>query len=633
MSSEDCIAPPFFSIISALFILSAATIFGRIRDAWYFLRHPFSSKSKDGYAPIRDKTEDFYMRRMYGRIVDCWNRPISSAPDAWVDVMERYRAKDTTGVDIAEIVPTGNTRHCLNLSSYNYLGFAASDPYCTPRVIDTIHELGVSNCSSRVHSGTTSVHVELEELVARFLGVEAAITYGMGFATNSSTIPSLVGKGCLVLSDALNHSSIVAGSRLSGAKIKVFRHNDARHLDALLRQSIAEGQPRSHRPWKKVLVIVEGIYSMEGETCNLKEIVQVAKKHKAYIYLDEAHSIGALGPTGRGCCEHWGVDPRDIDVMMGTFTKSFGSCGGYIAGRREVVEHLRRHSPAHLYACSMAPGCVQQVISALHVIMGLDGSDRGARKVAQLHDNANYVRSRLLTMGMDVLGSWDSPVMPIMTYSASKMVALSRECLRHHLAMVIVGFPATPALLTRARICISAAHTREDLDWALEQLGDVSALCMLLYRTRALYERIEADLKEHVARHVGPEAAARATIADIAAGRFSIRPVRSQQQQSSRALPAPATVAVESSAAEERQQQEEGQGHVQPARSKRSRAKSSSQEGAAEKEVVVTASPAASPASPAAGAAATVALRTRSAVKAHAKAYVQTKAAASVVKK
>ncbi|GLI70955.1 hypothetical protein VaNZ11_016054 [Volvox africanus] len=523
MSSGDTIAPPFFSILSALFILSAASIFGKIRDVIYFLLHPFKVKGETGYAPIRDPTEDFYMRRMYGRIVDCWNRPICSAPTAWVDVMKRERVRDTTGVDTAHIVPIGGHTRCLNLSSYNYLGFAAFDPYCTPRAVLAIENLGISSCSPRVHAGTTSVHVELEELVARFLGVDDAITYGMGFATNSSTIPALVGKGCLVISDALNHSSIVAGIRASGAKVKVFRHNDADHLEKLLRLAIAEGQPRSHRPWKKILVIVEGVYSMEGETCRLKEVVEVAKKYKAYTYLDEAHSIGALGPTGRGCCEHWGVDPRDVDIMMGTFTKSFGSCGGYIAGKREVVEHLRRHSPAHLYACSMAPGCVEQVTSALHVMMGMDGTDRGKQKIDQLHDNANYVRSRLLAMGLDVLGSWDSPVMPIMTYNAAKMVAFSRLTLARKLAMVIVGFPATPVLLTRTRICISASHTREDLDWAIEQMEEVVDLCMLRYRTKALYQLVESELKDHVKRHFGPEIAERATIKALATGELDLR--------------------------------------------------------------------------------------------------------------
>ena len=187
---------------------------------------------------------------------------------------------------------TGTTRKCLNLGSYNYLGFGSTDEYCTERVIQSVKKYTSSMGSSRAEAGTTDLHEELETLVARFVGKPAAITYGMGFATNSFTIPALVGKGSLIVSDALNHSSIVSGARGSGATVKVFRHNDAAHLEQTLRKQISEGQPRTHRPWKKILVIVEGIYSMEGEICKLKEIVEVAKKYKAYVYLDEAHSIG-----------------------------------------------------------------------------------------------------------------------------------------------------------------------------------------------------------------------------------------------------------------------------------------------------------------------------------------------------
>jgi serine palmitoyltransferase len=161
------------------------------------------------------------------------------------------------------------------------------------------------------------VHEELEREVASFVGKPAALVFGMGFATNSLTLPVLMrGKGTLVISDALNHSSIVAGVRGSSAKVKVFRHNQPEHLERVLRAAIAEGQPRTHRPWAKILIVVEGIYSMEGEVCRLAEIVALKKKYKAYLYLDEAHSIGAMGPTGRGVAEHLGVDTADIDVMV-----------------------------------------------------------------------------------------------------------------------------------------------------------------------------------------------------------------------------------------------------------------------------------------------------------------------------
>lgn len=379
---------------------------------------------------------------------------------------------------------TGRALRCLNLGSYNYLGFAAQDPYCTPRVEDALDSLGWGACASRADLGTTPRHQELEREVAAFLGKEAAITCGMGFATNSAFLPVLAGKGTLIISDSLNHASIVAGVRGSGAKVKVFQHNDPAQLEALLRVSIAEGQPRTGRPWKKVLIVVEGVYSMEGEFAKLREIVEVKKKYKAYLYLDEAHSIGALGAGGRGVCEAAGVDTADVDIMMGTFTKSFGSCGGYIAGDKALIDWLRVQCPAHLYATAMSPPAVEMVLSALHVVEGKDGTDRGRRKIAQLRDNSNYFRARLLAMGFNVLGDWDSPVMPIMIFNPGKLPAASREMLRRGIAVVVVGFPATPLLTARMRVCISASHTREDMDFALEMFDEVGDVCRLRYTPR-----------------------------------------------------------------------------------------------------------------------------------------------------
>uniref|UniRef100_A0A7S0S4U8 serine C-palmitoyltransferase n=1 Tax=Chlamydomonas leiostraca TaxID=1034604 RepID=A0A7S0S4U8_9CHLO len=467
---------PFITTLMTFCVFTLMYVLGKLRD---ILSGQGKRARKAGYAPIREPQEDFYQRRVFSRLRDCWNRPISSAPDAWIDVMERSDISHSSGFKPLEIL--GSTRHCLNLGSYNYLGFAASDEYCTPRVLDTLAAQGNSACSSRADAGTTPLHAELEQAVADFVGQEAAITFGMGYATNSATLPLLAGKGCLIISDQLNHASIVAGARASGAKVKVFRHNDARHLGEVLRASIAEGQPRMNRPWKKILVVVEGVYSMEGEVCALPEIVAVKKQYGAYLYLDEAHSIGALGPHGRGVCEHWGVDPADIDIMMGTFTKSFGSCGGYIAAKRDVIDYIKRHSPAHLYAGAMSPPAVQQVIAALQLLQGKDGTSRGADKVRLLHDNANYFRRKLLDMHLHVLGDWDSPVMPIMIYHPAKLPIVSRLCLDRHLAMVVVGFPATPLVMTRARVCISASHSREDLDYALHVLTEVADVCMMKY--------------------------------------------------------------------------------------------------------------------------------------------------------
>ena len=429
-----------------------------------------------GYAPLVSDFENFYIRNLYGRIEDCFNRPIASAPGRHIDVCVReWRGHG----EARGLQRTGGTVRALNLSSYNYLGFAAQDAYCTPRCLDALRRYGWSTSSPSKEAGQTQLHAEAEELVAEYMGQEAAMIFGMGFATNTATLPVLCGRGDLIVSDALNHKSIVAGAKLAGAKVKVFKHNDPRHLEKVLRLAIAEGQPRKNRPWRKIYIVVEGIYSMEGDIAPLREIVALKKKYKAYLYLDEAHSVGAMGATGRGLCEHFGVDPRDVDILMGTFTKSFGSCGGYIASTREVIQFLKKESPSTNYATSMAPPAVAQVIASLQVVMGRDGSQRGQEKIRQLKDNSNYFRKKLKAMGLEVLGDEDSPIMPIMIYHPNKLPAVGRQTLEQGVAVVVVGFPATPLLLARARICISACHTREDLDHALEVLKDVDRKAML----------------------------------------------------------------------------------------------------------------------------------------------------------
>ncbi|KAK9861595.1 hypothetical protein WJX84_006507 [Apatococcus fuscideae] len=380
---------------------------------------------------------------MYYRIHDVFNRPLASAP---VDVME---CTPPCGDRLLEV--TGKTRRCLNLGSCNYLGFAASDPYCTPRVLAALAEYGWSMCSSAAEAGRTPRHVQLEQ------------------------------KGCLVLSDALNHASIVAGVRGSGAKVKVFRHNDMKQLEALLRSSVVVGQPRFNRSWRKIIIIVEGMYSMEGETVALPEIVALKKKFKAYLLLDEAHSIGALGATGRGATEHWGVDTADVDIMMGTFTKSFGASCGYIASSRSMVDWLRRHGLACLHATAMSPPNVEQVLTSFSLIQGRDGTTRGLGKIRSLQDNAAYFREQLQAMVCIVLGTGSSPVVPLMLYMPSNMSYFSRTCLQQNIAVVVVGFPATPLLGARVRFCISAAHSHEDLDFALRHIASISDACLLRF--------------------------------------------------------------------------------------------------------------------------------------------------------
>ena len=266
---------------------------------------------KPGYGVLFKSWESFFTRRLFHRVQDCWNRPIASSPGAHIQVMERVTRDGNKSFQT-----TGNLIPAMNVGSYNYLGFADDwKETCRKDVMESVDKFPLSMASSRMDFGTISYHKELEERVARFVGKEAAIVYAMGYGTNSSTIPAIMGSESLIISDSLNHTSIVNGSRASASNIRVFTHNDIDQLERVLREAIIKGQPRHHRPWKKILVMVEGIYSMEGDICRLPEIVQVCKKYKAYLYVDEAHSIGALGKSGRGVCEQTGVDPNDVGKL------------------------------------------------------------------------------------------------------------------------------------------------------------------------------------------------------------------------------------------------------------------------------------------------------------------------------
>lgn len=323
---------------------------------------------------------------------------------------------------------TGLERRCLNLGSYNYLGFSENSGPCCEDAKRALLEQGIAMASSRRELGTSALHLDVERLTAEFMGVEDALVFGMGFATNTMNLPALASAGCLVLSDEKNHASIIAGLRLAGVTSRVFRHNDMRHLERRLQEAVFEGQPKTGAPWRKIIIAVEGIFSMEGTIVRLPEIVALKKRYKAYVYLDEAHSVGALGKRGRGAAEYFGLDPRDIDVLMGTFSKNFAAVGGYIAGSKRLIDHLRCHSQAHCYASSMSPPVAAQILSSMQVLMGLDGSDVGATKVATLARNTKYFRRGLAQLGVITFGHADSPVVPMMVYLFSKIRWVRNVC-------------------------------------------------------------------------------------------------------------------------------------------------------------------------------------------------------------
>jgi serine palmitoyltransferase len=378
------------------------------------LTQPLTPNQK--FTPLFQSYESFYTRNVYIRIRDCFNRPICSVPGAEIELVNR-ESDDYNWT----FKSTGDNVKVLNMGSYNYLGFAENTGKCAKAAIQSIKDYGVSTTSPRQELGTSRLHQELESLLTEFLGVEDSIVFGMGFATNALNIPSIVGKNCLILSDELNHASLILGARLSGATIKPFKHNDMNDLESILRKQIVNGHPVTHRPWKKILILVEGVYSMEGSVVRLPEIIALKKKYKAYLYLDEAHSIGALGANGRGVVDYWGCNPKDVDILMGTFTKSFGAAGGYIAGKKELVDFIRLQSHANCYATSMCAPVAMQIIKVIQIIMGADGTQDGINRIKKLADNTEYFRDKLVKMGFIVYGHKASPVVPLMVYMPSKV--------------------------------------------------------------------------------------------------------------------------------------------------------------------------------------------------------------------
>ena len=375
----------------------------------------------------------------------------------------------------------------INMASYNYLGFAQCEGECAEAVKKCIKEEPIAITSPRSQGGTHHLHVELEKLVAEFLGVEDSVVISMGFATNSFVISSIASQGTLILSDQLNHSSLVYGCRLSGAKIRIFRHNDLRDLERLLRESIVDGQPRTHRPWKNIWVIVEGLYSMEGNIIRLPKLLELKEYYKFYLYVDEAHSIGALGPSGRGVCDFWGVDPNKIEILMGTFTKAFGASGGYLAGKKEVIDHIKAESIAYNYTEPLPPPICTQVITAMRIVMGDLSPGEGQRRLDAIRENSIYFMRELKKMGFLVLGDEGSPIVPILILNPSKIAAFSREAMLRGVASVVVGFPATGIVESRVRFCISASHTREDLDNVLRVTSEVGDILRMKYASQWIF--------------------------------------------------------------------------------------------------------------------------------------------------
>lgn len=363
------------------------------------------------------------------------------------------------------------SKRCLNFGSYNYLGFADSPKSVIEDDLESLSRYGNSSCSEYTSvGGYTSVHRQLEEDVASFLGKEDSFIFAMGYATNSTAIPLLISKGGLIISDSMNHASIVAGCRESGAKVMTFKHNDTEDLERVVRSAIVSGN------FNMILIIVEGIYSMEGDVCNLPEIARIKMKYKCKLYIDEAHSIGSIGPSGRGITDYFGKELMDrfgtkdvADVLMGTFTKSFASIGGYIASDKQTIARVRANWCGGI---SMPPMSAQQIVSALKTISSPEDT-----KIKDLEENTRYLRKKLKETDLVVLGTegdeshGGSPVVPISMKNPMKMAWLSRTLLRYSIGIVVVGYPAVPITENRVRLCVSSSLTKTDIDYAVRVIS------------------------------------------------------------------------------------------------------------------------------------------------------------------
>jgi len=367
-----------------------------------------------------------------------YSEPLSTAPTTRVQVKNRK---------------TGKIVDLLNLASYNYLGVSYR-PEVKKAAIEAIEKYGLGASGSPILSGTLDVHNDLAKAVADFKAKEAAIIFPTGYSANIGFISAIMRSGDNVFLDQYSHASIVDGAILAKSKTTFFRHNNPLDLERKIKG--VKG---------KKLVVVEGVYSMDGDVCVLPEIVEVSKRHGARILIDEAHSTFLFGPNGRGVAEHFGLD-KEVDFHLGTFSKSLGGQGGFVCGSKDLIDYVNAFGRSRFFSCNLAPMIAAGLIAGLKIV------EAEPELRAKLWSNVAFMRRRFAEEGIDI-GKSTSQVMPVLVNNDSKVFAVAEEIQNRGLYLQPVTYPAVPKHKSRLRISISAAHTEAELEMAVKVIGSV----------------------------------------------------------------------------------------------------------------------------------------------------------------
>ena len=348
----------------------------------------------------------------------------------------------------AEVILNG--KRVINLSSNNYLGFA-NHPRLKKAAIEAVEKYGAGAGAVRTIIGNMAIHEELEDILAKFKREEAAFLYQSGFNCNAGTIQAITEARDIIISDELNHASIIDGSRLSKAARGIYKHSDMDSLEAILKES--------RDKYKNILVITDGVFSMDGDIAKLPEIVELAEKYEAMTYVDDAHGSGVLGESGRGTVDHFGLHGR-VDFSIGTLSKAIGVVGGYVAGSETMYEWLNHRARPVLFSTSLPPAAAGAIIEALKMLMeSTEYTDR-------LWENARYFKGKLGKLGFNT-GHSETPITPVIIGDEGKTMEFSRKLLDNRVFVSGIVFPTVPKGTGRVRCMVSAAHSKENLGEAV----------------------------------------------------------------------------------------------------------------------------------------------------------------------